>query len=305
MSIIMVHGGVETSDAPQYVKVVQEAALAGFRGLNKSCLDAAEEAVKVLEASPLFNAGYGSVLNLDGLVEMDASIMDGATGRFGAVAAIRDVAHPVSVARRVLEDTPHVLLAGDGAIKFARSRGFPQVDCVTPEMFKSWQKAVELKSGGSMPEVSPFTGMPVEHRQPCDTVGCVVIQQGLAAAASSTGGSFLKLPGRVGDTPMIGGGILATGRCAVVCTGLGEAFMETLTAQYVDSLLARGIHPQEAAETALARLHEKKGAAGGLLVVDNRERYGAACNTRTFPVALLVDGKLVENFSPRKMPAPV
>ncbi|MFZ5634943.1 MAG: isoaspartyl peptidase/L-asparaginase family protein [Bacillota bacterium] len=301
MSVILVHGGVETSDAPSYIKVLQEAALAGFRALGTGHLDAAEEAVKVLEKSPLLNAGYGSVLNLDGEVEMDASVMDGATGRFGAVAAIREVAHPVSVARRVLEDTPHVFLVGQGATKFARSRGFPQADCVAPEMLQAWQKAIALKDQGSLPAVSLFTGLPAENRQACDTVGCAVSHQGRTAAASSTGGSFLKLPGRVGDTPVIGGGIYASQRCAVVCTGLGEAFIETLTAKYVDSLLAHGLHPQEAAEKAMARLVDKKGAAGGLLVVDSQNRYGAACNTRTFPVVLLIDGKIVDDFKPGKL----
>lgn len=294
MSVVMVHGGVEAGTAPPYIKVLQEAAQAGFGSLNAGHLDAAEEAVKILENSPLFNAGYGSVLNLEGYVEMDASIIDGDTGRFGAVAAVRDVANPVSLARRVLEDTPHVLLAGDGAIKFARSKGFPRVNMVTPEMLEAWQKATLLTSRENQAGISLFTGLPVEHGQPWDTVGCVVSHRGRLSAASSTGGSFMKLPGRVGDTPVIGGGIFASRRCAVVCTGLGEAFIETLTAKYVESLMAHGLHPQEAAEKAIIRLTESKGAPGGMLVADSQGRWGAACNTRTFPVALVVDGKLID-----------
>lgn len=301
MSVILVHGGVETSDAPPYIKLVREAALAGLGALGAGCLDAAEEAVKVLEYSPLFNAGYGSVLNLEGRVEMDAAIIDGYAGKFGAVAAIRDVANPVSVARRVLEETPHVILAGQGATSFARSRGFPRTDCVAPEMLKAWQRAVHLRARGETPGAGLFTGLPPEDLQPRDTVGCVACRQGRTAAASSTGGSFLKLPGRVGDTPVIGGGIFASRRCAVVCTGLGEAFIETLTAKYVDSLLAHGLHPQEAAEKAIARLWEKKGAPGGILVVDSRKGWGAAHNGHSFPVALVVDGKPVDNFMPRRI----
>ncbi|MCL6609904.1 MAG: isoaspartyl peptidase/L-asparaginase [Peptococcaceae bacterium] len=301
MSVIMVHGGVETSTAPPYIKVLRESALAGLNALSSGHLKAAEEAVRVLENSPLFNAGYGSVLNLDGQVEMDASVMDGETGRFGAVAAVRDVSNPVSVACRVLEETPHVLLAGDGAIKFARSRGFPPANCVTPEMMEMWRKAVSLAGRGEAAGVNLFTGMPEERGQACDTVGCVVSHRGRLAAASSTGGSFLKLPGRVGDTPVIGGGIFASRRCAVVCTGLGEAFIETLTAKYVDSLIAHGRHPQEAAEKAMVRLAGSRRAPGGIIVADSRGRWGSAYNTRTFPVALVVDGKLVEDFTPRKI----
>lgn len=301
MSVILVHGGVETSEAPPCINIVLEAALAGFAALGKGCLSAAEEAVKLLEDSPLFNAGYGSVLNLEGRVEMDAAIIDGYTGRFGAVAAIRDVANPVSVARRVLEETSHVILAGQGVTSFARSRGFPRADCVAPEMLKAWQRATRLRARGEAPGASLFTGLPPEDCQPRDTVGCVVCHQGRTAAASSTGGSFLKLPGRVGDTPVIGGGIYASGRCAVVCTGLGEAFIETLTAKYVDSLIAHGLHPREAAEKAIVRLWEKRGAPGGILVVDSLSRWGAAHNAHSFPVALLVDGKPVDDYKPGKI----
>ncbi|KJS01617.1 MAG: hypothetical protein VR68_04725 [Peptococcaceae bacterium BRH_c4a] len=302
MNVVMVHGGVETSCAPHYIKALRESALAGYNALGRGLVDAAEEAVMILEDCPLFNAGYGSVLNMDGEVEMDASVMDGGTGKFGAVAAIGCVAHPVSVARKVLEDTPHVLLAGAGATKFARSKGFPQINCVAPGMLEAWQRATDKMSRGILPNASLFTGLPEENGiAACDTVGCVVAHNGQTAAASSTGGSFLKLPGRVGDTPLIGGGIFASGRCAVVCTGLGEAFMETLTAAYVDSLLARGIHPQEAAEKAIERLNEKRGAPGGILVADSQNRYGAAHNTRSFPVAVVLGGSLAEDFSPRKI----
>lgn len=305
MSLVLVHGGIETSDAPSYVKVLEKAALAGFSALEKGVLATAEEAVKILENNPLFNAGYGSVLNLEGHVELDAAIMDGATGRFGAVAAVRDVANPVSVARRVLEDTPHALLAGPGAAKFARSLGFPRANCASPEMVRAWQRAAGLKSRGQAPGASLFTGLPPDAPSPAgDTVGCLVWHRGRLAAASSTGGSFLKLPGRVGDTPVIGAGIFASGRCAVVCTGLGEAFIETLTARHVDTLVGLGLHPQEAAEAAVARLTGERGAPGGILVADCRGRWGAAHNTRSFPAVLVLDGEVEAGFVPRKLPGP-
>lgn len=301
MSVIMVHGGVDAGTSPPYLEVLRKSALAGLGALGSGNLDAAEEAVKILEDSPLFNAGYGSVLNRDGRVEMDASIIDGDTGRFGAVAAIRDVANPVSVARRVLEETPHAILAGEGAFEFALSRGFARANCVSPEMLEAWRRA----AGPVPPEIagiSLFTGLPLEGGLPGDTVGCVVFHQGRLAAASSTGGSFMKLPGRVGDTPVIGGGIFASRRCAVVCTGLGEAFIETLTARYVDSLVSGGLHPQEAVERALHRLRSKREATGGILVADSLGRWGAAHNARSFPVAVAAGGLPVDGFAPVRLP---
>lgn len=300
MSVIMVHGGVDNRPAPQVCEVMRAAALAGYRALEAGLLGAAEEAVKILERSPLFNAGYGSVLNRDGHVEMDASIMDGTTGKFGAVAAIRSVSHPVSVARLVLEDTPHVLLAGQGATEFAHTRGFPPAYSRSPRMVEAWQRARNRAEQDLALESSPFTGLPPDSAKPCDTVGCVVFHAGRLAAASSTGGSFMKIPGRVGDTPIPGAGIFASLSCAAACTGLGEAFIETLTAKHVDSLVKQGLHPQEAAEKAMARLVEKRGeAVGGIIVADARGRFGAAHNSRSFPVSLLVDGSLDESFMPR------
>ncbi|MHB8157417.1 MAG: isoaspartyl peptidase/L-asparaginase family protein [Desulfocucumaceae bacterium] len=297
MGVIIVHGGVETSSAPAYIKILRQAALAGHSALGYGLLEAVVEAVKVLEDSPLFNAGYGSVPNFDGEVEMDAAVMDGHTGKFGAVAAITSVAHPVSVAHLVLEETPHVLLAGAGATHFARSRGFPPFDSLIPQMLEAWRRAK-----GNTPEASLFTGLPTENKPPaCDTVGCVASLGGRMAAASSTGGSFLKLPGRVGDTPVPGGGIYASQRCSVVCTGLGEAFIETLTAKFIDSLLAHGMEPQEAAERAICRLAERGKSPGGVVVVDSLNRWGAAHNTGSFPVALVVEGKLIEDYIPKKI----
>ncbi len=302
MNIIIVHGGVETGTEPPYMEALRKAALAGYNALSVSHLDAAEETVKILEDNPLFNAGYGSVLNFDGEVEMDAAVMDGCTGRFGAVAAITGVAHPISVARLVMEKTNHVLLAGRGAKKFARSQGFPDVDCVYPKMLDAWERAKEKMAGGDRSEACPYTGLDNPGETACDTVGCVIFNRGMLAAASSTGGSFLKMPGRIGDTPVPGGGIYASGTCAVVCTGFGEAFIVTLTAKHVDSLVQDGVHPQAAAEMAIERLNRlKNGAVGGLVVVDSKKRYGAAYNCRRFPVLALLNGVIVSDFMPVKV----
>jgi beta-aspartyl-peptidase (threonine type) len=302
MRVIMVHGGVDTRPEPQFYEVMYAAALAGHGALAAGLLDAAEEAVKVLEASPLFNAGYGAVLNRDGEVELDASIMDGSTGKFGAVAAIQSMVHPVSVARMVLEETYHVLLAGRGATEFALSRGFSPVDLRTHRMMESWQKATEKAKLGLSAEESLFTGQLAADAGPCDTVGCVVSHAGLTAAASSTGGYLMKTPGRVGDTPVPGAGIYASSRCAVTCTGLGEAFIETLTAKYIDSVVDQGAHPQEAAEKAVARLASlRAGTVAGIIVVDHLGRAGSAHNTRSFPVALVEEGEPKRDFASVKV----
>lgn len=292
MGIIAVHGGLDTSREPQFMQVLQEAALAGYNHLPPSRIQAVEAALKVLEDSPKFNCGYGSVLNLSGEVEMDAAIMDGASTRFTAVAAIRQVKNPISVARLLQEKTGQVILAGNGAVQFARANGFPEANCVSEEQRAAWHKARESLARGETPAQNPFTGLSG------DTVGCVVWDGKELTAASSTGGCFLKAPGRVGDTPCLGGGIFASPSCAVVCTGIGEAFIETLTAKYVDDQIVCGVHPQQATEMALKRLSAIKGALGGILAVDALGRVGAAFNAGKFPVVIVIDGKIKENFEP-------
>lgn len=294
MGIIAVHGGLDTSREKQYIKILQEAALQGHELLSKNRIQALEAVLQVLEESPRFNCGYGSVLNFNGIVEMDAAIIDGTSSRFAAVAAIQDVHHPISVARALMEKTKDVILAGDGAIKFARKHGFPTANCVSEEQLDAWQKARESLARGEKPTQNLYTGLAYHG----DTVGCVVWDGEGLAAASSTGGYSLKPPGRVGDTPSLGGGIFASRTSAVVCTGLGEAFIETLTSKYVDEAIAAGSVPEQAIKSALKRLHAQKGAEGGILAVDCRGRVGSAFNAGQFPVVVVVDGKILEDYQP-------
>lgn len=294
MEIIALHGGLDTSRKPEYISVLEAAVHKGHRLLDTGRVPALEAVLKVLEDSPRFNCGYGSVLNLDGEVEMDAAIVDGVTCRFAAVAAIRAVANPIAVARRLMEETNQVILAGLGAVKFARDQGFPEANCVSEEQLEAWRKAKESLARGEEPEQNLFTGL--EYH--ADTVGCVVWDgQGLAAA-SSTGGYSLKRPGRVGDTSVLGGGIYASRAGATVCTGVGEAFIETLTAKHVDDLIAAGAHPQEAARKALGRLAGMKGVQGGILALDAQGRIGAAFNAGRFPVVVSINGVLQRGFQP-------
>ena len=225
---------------------------------------------------------------------MDASLVDGATSRFSAVAAIRGVRNPISVARRLMEKTKQVILAGEGALEFAQKEGFPGGSCISEEQFNAWQRGKNSLARGKVPSQNLFTGLEYGG----DTVGCVLWDGENLGAASTTGGVSLKMPGRVGDTPCLGGGIFASRTSAVVCTGVGEAFVETLTAKYVDERIAGGAHPQQAAEEALKRLEELKGAQGGILVVDFLGRTGAAFNAGRFPVVIVVNGKIIENFEP-------
>lgn len=294
MGIIAVHGGLDTSRKKEFIQILQEAALLGHELLSKSRVQALEAVLRVLEESPKFNCGYGSVLNFDGEVEMDASITDGVSRRFSAVAAIRDIINPVSVARALMEKTNEVILAGDGAVKFARKQGFPTANCVSEEQFDAWQKARESLARGEIPSQNLYTGLAYSG----DTVGCVVWDGEGLAAASSTGGCTLKTPGRIGDTPCLGGGIFASKTSAIVCTGIGEAFIETLTAKYVDEKIAGGSEPLQAIKSALKRLHDLKKAEGGILAIDARGRIGSAFNAGQFPVVAVVDGKLLENYEP-------
>lgn len=296
MGVVLVHGSVETSCESPYISALQEAALTGHRSLESGIVDAVEKAVMVLENNPLFNAGYGSVLNLDGEAEMDAAIMDGVHKTCGAVAAIKSVKNPVCVARGVMERTPHTILAGEGAQRLAREMGFGPFDPVTAVQRESWRKAMSLRSEKKDLPYSAFTGLPTA----CDTVGCVVMHQGRTAAASSTGGSFLKLPGRVGDTPIFGGGIYASSEGAVVCTGLGEAFIRLNLAGQTLSLIARGVSVLDAAVQAVGQVSELN-ATGGLLVVDKDGNAAAAHNADSFPVALVIDGEVVRDFQPVKI----
>ncbi len=294
MEIIAVHGGLDTSRERRFMETLERAVKEGLANLSRGRVAALEAVLRVLEASPDFNCGYGSVLNLDGEVEMDAAVVDGPARRFAAVAGIQGVAHPISVACKLMHETSQVILAGRGATQFARQHGFPEADCITEEQANAWRKAKESLSRGEMPAQNLFTGLEYHG----DTVGTVVWDGEGLAAASSTGGCSLKVPGRVGDTPCLGGGIYASRKSAVVCTGVGEAFIETLTAKFVDEQIAAGAHPQNAVETALKRLAELKGAEGGILALDAEGRIGAAFNAGRFPVVVLRNGEIQKEFQP-------
>jgi beta-aspartyl-peptidase (threonine type) len=261
MSVVFVHGGVAGVAKPERVS------LAGgvVRGVASGrALDAVEAAVIALEDDPALNAGYGAVLNLAGEVELDAGISDGVTGRAGGVGNVA-VAHPVSLARLVLERTPHVLITGAGA---AALRAGMERGEAAPEELARWEEA---RAEGRL-DVARF-GDPVE----VDTVGAVALgADGDLAAASSTGGVFGKMPGRMGDSAVFGAGHYASTAAAVVGTGVGEMFLEALACARAGILIEAGAHPQEACERVVGLLGERALLPAGLLAIDRSGRHGAA-----------------------------
>ena len=271
---VIVHGGagpIKDDTLPQRLDGCKAAALAawGILAQSGSALDAVEAAVVVLEDNPLFNAGTGSTLNQLGRVEMDAGIMDGASLRAGAVAAIQGIKNPIKLARQVLEDGRHVILAGEGALMFAREIGFPECSpesLVVERERKRWSE----KHG---------------------TVGCVVLDStGKIAVATSTGGVFNKLPGRIGDSPLPGCGTYADDRGGVSCTGFGEAIIRMVLGKTAVDFLSEGIDPNAAARKALTLLEAKTGAQAGLIMIDCQGRIGHARNTTHMPICFIKDG---------------
>lgn len=261
MSVVFVHGGVAGVVKPHRVPLAEGVA----RGAaQERALDAVEHAVVALEDDPDLNAGYGAVLNLEGRIELDAGISDGVTGRAGGVGNVT-VRHPVSLARKVLEETPHVLITGAGAIALGDGMELTQP---APEELARWKEA---RAEGRL-DVDRF-GDPVE----VDTVGAVALAEGGAlAAASSTGGVFGKMPGRMGDSAIFGAGHYASKAAAVVGTGVGEMFLEMLACARAGMLIEAGAHPQDACEAVVRLLAERASLPAGLLALDRSGRHGAA-----------------------------
>ncbi len=271
---VIVHGGAgkRHSQEADRQRVCQEACRQALH--CGSALEAVEAAVRVLEAHPLFNAGRGSVLQLDGRARVDAAIML-SDGRCGAVCAVPDILHPVALARKVMEETLHVLLAGEEALAWALTLGFEKTDLRTPERIRQWREwktahrrqAAELSHG---------------------TVGAVALDaKGRLAAATSTGGVFPALPGRVGDTPIIGAGTYCNRTAAASATGEGEAIIRATLAREAARSIEEGMTPQQAARRAIQRLKRVGNGTGGILVLDRKGRAGVAFNAEAMTWAIM------------------
>lgn len=276
---IVVHGGAGAwrlgeEGMQTAVSHCQRAAQAAYQLLQagKSALDAVETAVNILEDSPLLDAGRGSFPNAAGDVEMDALIMDGRTLDIGALAAIQRVQHPISLARRVMSDSPHNFFAGDGASTFADSINFPR--CAVEDLL------VEAEA------MSGAIG---------DTVGAVALDaDGNLAVATSTGGTRDKQPGRVGDSPLVGsGGYADNWTAATSATGYGEALMKVVISKTTCDFVGSGLSAQAASDAAIKLLDERTGGEGGLITIDRRGNVGISFNTQAMPYAF-VNGEGVE-----------
>lgn len=284
---IIVHAGagnwnVENGHLDEAVKACEEAVAAGQAILlnGGSALDAVEAAVHVLEDCPVLDAGRGSYPNTDGVVEMDALIMDGRALKLGAIAAIQRVRHPISLARRVMTDSGHQFLVGAGADAFADTIGFPRCDVsellVGEDLVKYRQKEAQATLG--------------------DTVGAVALDAaGDLAAATSTGGTANKRPGRVGDSPLVGCGAYADNwTAAVSATGYGEALMRVVISKRVCDFVGTGLSAGSACDAAIRVLEERTEGDGGLIAIDARGQIGFAFNTQAMPHAYAVgEGPIV------------
>lgn len=293
---LIVHGGVGHWPEDLHDRAVEGAKNAVCTGRHlleagASALDAVCAATCVLEDDPIFNAGTGSVPNLSGFVEMDACVMDGADGQIGAVAAIQRVKNPILVARAVLERTDHVLLAADGALRFARSVGFKDFDPLTPERHEEWverrAQAATLLSGDA-PRTSQFLRAHPEYG--IGTVGAVACDsQGMLCSATSTGGVTLKLPGRVGDTPIPGAGTYATRYAAASATGTGELVIRVLGSQRICAAVERGAKLADAINDCLNEIQRRFSSGDvGFIGVSNEGDVSAAHRTRHMPHAWFV-----------------
>ena len=276
---LIVHGGAWNIPAEleaDHIQGVHQAVAEVFPRLQDGlpALDAVEAAVRILEEDPTFDAGRGSCLNVLGEIELDAIIMDGSSLNLGAVAAIQNVLHPVTVARLVMEHTEHCLLVGAGAQSFARKIGVrllgPQ-ELLTPRELAFY---AEIKSDPSFTTRRPF------EPSPTGTVGAVAMDKwGNLAAATSTGGTARKLPGRVGDSPLVGAGAYADNLCgAASATGWGEAIMKVLLSKTACDLL-NDHTAMQAAHMAVDLLQQRVQGLGGVILIDRLGNYGFAHNT--------------------------
>ncbi|MBK9154075.1 MAG: isoaspartyl peptidase/L-asparaginase [Chloracidobacterium sp.] len=280
-----------------------EAVLAGYKVLQagRSSLDAVEAAIRILEDSPLFNAGKGAVFTNDGKNELDASIMDGKTLGAGAVAGLQRVRNPITLARAVMEKSPHVMMIGDGAERFAREQ---KMELVDPKYFWTqhrWDALQRILKGEKESEESkkekvksqnkatksdynsafrsPYSALP-ENR--FGTVGAVALDKdGNLAAGTSTGGMTNKKYGRVGDAPIIGAGTYAdNATCAVSATGWGEYFIRLGVARDVCSLMEyRAMTIQGAADMVIKQKLQKLGGDGGVIALDKFGNIGVSFNS--------------------------
>ena len=291
MPVIVVHGGAGTWQPERSqlgLEGVKRAAKMGFDVLKNggTAVDSVMEAVAVMEDDSAFNAGYGSSLSIEKTVEMEASIMDGKTLQAGATGLLNDIKNPVRLARIVMEKTDYVFVVGDGAEKLAKLYNLERKNPITALRLKYYEdrKKALLEGKSELPKLADLVKNHPELFDHLDTVGAVALDKdGNVAAATSTGGFPLKLPGRIGDSPLIGCGTYAdnqSGACSA--TGIGEIAIRLVLAKTVCNCMENGKTAQEAVEQTLRLVNKRMPAtynAMGFISVDAQGRVGAAHNT--------------------------
>jgi len=288
--VLLVHGGAwsipdEMVDA--HINGVRHALADGWRILQRggSALDAIEAAIVVMEEDDTFDAGRGSFLNREGRVQLDALMMDGGTLRAGGVGCVEHIRNPVKLARKVLDESPHVYLVGQGAELFAQQHGIdliPNEELIVEREVEHLKEAKRKEAEGLKHEI--FASSSVDH----DTVGAVALDsRGNVAAATSTGGTLNKTPGRVGDSSLIGCGCYADNESAAVSTtGWGEPMMKLVIGKWACDQVRAGVEPEKATGEAIAYLKRRLNGHGGMILLDARGRYGIAHNTPRMAWAL-------------------
>jgi len=257
-------------------------------------LDAVEAGVRVPEADPeVITVGYGGIPDASGKVTLDACIMD-EKGRAGSVGCLEKIKHPISVARLVMEKTPHVMLSGKGAFEFAIDNGFKKENLLTPQMKKVWKKWKKEKQ-----EFSTKINIENQLLENHDTIGMLAIdKEGRISGACTTSGMGYKMPGRVGDSPIIGAGLFVDGEVGgAAATGSGELVMKTLGSFLVVELMRNGKTPSEACEEAVKRIAKKipdyQNHQVGFIALNKFGEYGSFCIQPGFNFAVKTDSKTV------------
>ncbi|MFX1331000.1 MAG: isoaspartyl peptidase/L-asparaginase family protein [Promethearchaeota archaeon] len=275
LPMIIVHGGAgdwKDERIPIGMEYVERAATVGFRVFEKggTAIDAAEACTVFMESCGQLNAGQGARANLDGVKELDAMIVDGPNLAFGSVAAVTNIQNPVSLARYIMEKTDYAFFAGSNANRIYK----------------------QMISEGYREEREPGVISPIFEIEGADTVGCVAVDSnGNIAATSSTGGISNKLPGRVGDSPVMGAGAYANEICGATATGWGEHIMRVTLTRMAVLYVEQGLDIQSAADKAMNLFEIKTGSEAGLVMADRNGNWSRATNAKAMPTAVVLESQ--------------
>jgi beta-aspartyl-peptidase (threonine type) len=279
--VLVVHGGawaIPDDMVEAHLNGVRNAVAAGWQAMSKSgsALDAVEEAVVVMEDDETFDAGRGSFLNRDGKVQLDAFIMEGSTLRGGGVGGVERLRNPIRAARKILSESPHVYFVAEGAERFAAEHGIALCENEELVIPREVERLREFQSRAAK-EAPDLFAPTISH----DTVGAVALDRdGNIAAATSTGGTLNKAPGRLGDSSLIGCGVYADNESAAASlTGWGEPIMKLVLAKWAADRVLAGNAPEWVSQEAMNYLKARVNGHGGIILLDSRGRLGISHNT--------------------------